>query len=141
MSQPHTFTSPESLQEFASQFAKKLPGGSVVVLSGDLGAGKTTFVKGLARGLGIKNHITSPTFLVMRTYPVPGKKCTLYHADAYRLGGAQELLDIGFDEILGHKQSIVVVEWGEKFPELLPKNTKHLHFKIVNRTTRTLTIR
>jgi tRNA threonylcarbamoyladenosine biosynthesis protein TsaE len=92
-------------------------GGDVIVLAGDLGAGKTTFTQGLARGLGIDDHVTSPTFVIARVHPNPGDAPDLVHVDAYRLGSAVELDDLDLDTDLD--RSVVVVEWGEGLVEQL----------------------
>ncbi len=90
--------------------AKSLPGGSVVALYGDLGAGKTAFVRGMARGMGISCRVSSPTFTIVNEYSGGGKE--LLHFDMYRLGGAQELLDIGWDDYLA-RGAVCAVEWSE----------------------------
>ncbi len=89
--------------------------GDLVVLTGDLGAGKTTFVKGLARGLGVKEAVTSPTFTIVQHY---AGRLPLAHVDVYRLERIQELHDLGFEELLEH--DVVVVEWGEAIARVLP---------------------
>lgn len=110
---------------FAKKFAKSLRGGEVVGLIGELGAGKTVFVKGLARGLGVRQEIHSPTFLLMKIYNVrpstnSGHKIKhLCHVDAYRLTGTDELIDVGLTEWLGKDNIVTVIEWADKVPELL----------------------
>ncbi len=135
----YTIDSDVAMQKFAAKMAKKVAPGTVLVLTGDLGAGKTTFVKGLAAGLGIEDHITSPTFLIMKSYPVPGRDLTLYHIDGYRMRDAQELLDLGFDEILQNPKAIIAFEWGERFPGILPKGYRQLEFVYRDRATRGVT--
>ena len=114
---------------FAEKFAKKLKGGEVIGLTGDLGAGKTVFVKGLAKGLGIKENIQSPTFLLMKIYGAKAqtqrrkisksadakaqKIKFLAHIDAYRLKSGEDLIDIGVMDWLGKKDAITVIEWIE----------------------------
>jgi tRNA threonylcarbamoyladenosine biosynthesis protein TsaE len=108
--------------EFAEKFAHKLRGGEVIGLIGELGAGKTVFVKGLARGLGIRQIIHSPTFLLMKIYKVKSEKLkvkSLIHVDAYRLMGADELIDVGLLDWLGRKNVVTVIEWADKVKELL----------------------
>ncbi|MFH2136759.1 MAG: tRNA (adenosine(37)-N6)-threonylcarbamoyltransferase complex ATPase subunit type 1 TsaE, partial [Patescibacteria group bacterium] len=117
---------------FAEKFAKGLRGGEVVGLVGELGAGKTVFTRGLARGLGIKERIQSPTFLLMKIYNVSpptglprrqagsGHKIkTLVHVDAYRLSGAGELVGIGILDWFGRADTVTVIEWADKVQELL----------------------
>lgn len=91
--------------------------GDVLSLSGDLGAGKTTFVQGLAVGLNVTEWVTSPTFILMKEYQ--GARFPLFHLDVYRLNTAQEVLDLGIDDYLDPR-GVVVVEWGEMIEPLLP---------------------
>ena len=110
-------TSPEATKQLASTLAPYLRAGDVVVLEGDLGAGKTQFVQGVAAGLGIRDQVTSPTFNILLSYPEGS--LPLYHFDLYRLEHPDELEDIGyFETIDGDGASFV--EWGEKFPSALP---------------------
>ena len=92
------------------RFAANLPDGSVVAMYGELGAGKTAFVRGMARGMGIACRVSSPTFTIVNEYE--GKKRTLIHIDMYRLGGADELFDIGWEDYLA-RGAVCVVEWSE----------------------------
>ena len=99
----------------AQNLAKKLSGGEVLGLIGDLGAGKTVFTRGLAQGLGIKNNINSPTFVLMKVYPVQqGKIKNFVHIDAYRIKNLQDLLAIGIEDYLYQPDSIVVIEWADR---------------------------
>ncbi len=95
--------------------ARRLPGGSVVALYGGLGAGKTAFVRGMARGMGISCRVSSPTFTIVNEYSGGGRE--LLHFDMYRLSGAQELLDIGWDDYLA-RDTVCAVEWSENVEEL-----------------------
>ncbi len=108
-------------------FAARLKGGDVVALDGDLGAGKTHFCKGLAAGLGSDDEVTSPTFALVQEYR--GGKWPVFHFDWYRLEDAGELLGIGWEDYLD-EGGIILVEWSEKFPALLPPSTYVLAFRI-----------
>jgi len=103
----------EGLKEtkrFAKSFAKSLVGGETILLVGDLGAGKTTFTQFLAKELGVKEAVTSPTFNIVKEYD--GKKMKLYHFDMYRIEDASELQEIGAEDILyGNEHDVVIVEW------------------------------
>ncbi len=111
--------------------------GDVLVLAGDLGAGKTTFVQGLAKGLGIVERVTSPTFILMKEYP--GGRFPLMHLDVYRLDKVQQVIDLGIDEYLDPSY-VVAVEWGDKVEPLLPQD--HLKVEITHdhEDTRTITL-
>ncbi len=113
--------SPEDTAEIGRRLGEILRPGDVVVLSGPLGAGKTALTQGIARGLGVTDYVTSPTFTLVNEYrpPRPGAHPPLYHVDLYRTTGAAEALDLGLDEYLGG-QGVTVVEWPERAPEALP---------------------
>lgn len=107
------------------KIAKTLCGGEVLALTGDLGAGKTTLIKGIAQGLGIKKIITSPTFVLMKIYSINKAQRTIHklvHLDCYRLKSAQDILNIGAQEYFGRPDTVVVIEWAEKIKPILPKN-------------------
>lgn len=109
------------------RFAKKLRGGDVVLLYGELGAGKTTFTKGIAQGLGVTQNITSPTFTLMGVYS--GEKYQLCHIDTYRLKNADELRAIGAEDFIGDSKTITIIEWPEEIAALLKKiKTKKVRF-------------
>lgn len=114
----------------AASFAKKLSSGGSFVLSGDLGSGKTTFMQGVALGLGIKDHITSPTFVLAKEYKIKkhGKIRKLIHADAYRLSGPEDFLNLGgFD--YKDDATLVFVEWGEKVQGAMSKDAGLIRFR------------
>ena len=96
-------------EQIGAEFAKELPGGTVVAMYGDLGAGKTAFTRGMARGMGIDAHVNSPTFTIVNEYP--GKR-ELIHFDMYRLSSSDELFDIGWEDYLA-RGAVCVVEWSE----------------------------
>ncbi|NCO66517.1 MAG: tRNA (adenosine(37)-N6)-threonylcarbamoyltransferase complex ATPase subunit type 1 TsaE [Candidatus Aquicultor secundus] len=108
--------SPEETWELARKLAPILSSGDVINLSGDLGAGKTVFSKGLAVGLGIDEPVTSPTFTLIKEYM---GRLPLYHFDVYRLSSPEEMEELGFDEYF-YGDGVSVVEWGDKIEELLP---------------------
>jgi tRNA threonylcarbamoyladenosine biosynthesis protein TsaE len=100
---------PEATEEAAARLARHLRRGDLLLLEGEMGAGKTTFVRGLASGLGVAGDVMSPTFQLVRVYPGPVQ---LAHVDLYRLADAAEVADLGLDELLD--DGAVVVEWGER---------------------------
>lgn len=103
--------STEETERIGEELARKLSGGAIISFSGDLGAGKTAFVRGLARGLGITERVTSPTFTIVNEYE--GGVFPLFHFDLYRLGGSDELYDIGWEDYLA-RNGICAVEWSER---------------------------
>jgi tRNA threonylcarbamoyladenosine biosynthesis protein TsaE len=111
--------SSEETKSLGNLLAPLLVPGDVLVMSGDLGAGKTTFVQGLAKGLGIVERVTSPTFVLMKEYQ--GGRFPLMHLDVYRLARVQDVIDLGIDEYLDPSY-VVVVEWGDKVEPLLPQD-------------------
>ena len=124
-----TTSSAEQTIKIGQKLAFNLTGGDILLLHGDLGAGKTTLVKGLAIGLKIKEGITSPTFTLMNVYNT--KKFKLVHIDTYRLKNADELLEIGVEDYLGDKNTVCVIEWPEKIASLL-KNKKIISVDITH---------
>ncbi|MBT8484659.1 MAG: tRNA (adenosine(37)-N6)-threonylcarbamoyltransferase complex ATPase subunit type 1 TsaE [Phycisphaerae bacterium] len=115
-----TSAGPAATEAIATRLALGLQGGDVVALSGPLGAGKTCFVRGLARGLGLDSReVSSPTFVLRQEY-VRGT-VRLAHLDAYRLGGEEELESVGWDELLAERDAIIAVEWPERIAASLPE--------------------
>ena len=107
------------MHDFAAGRAEALHGGEVLALCGDLGAGKTHFTQGLANGLGIDaSAVTSPTFTLIQEYG--GGRLPIFHFDFYRMESAEEVLAIGWEEYLDEDHGVIIVEWANKFPELLP---------------------
>ncbi|MCL5010910.1 MAG: tRNA (adenosine(37)-N6)-threonylcarbamoyltransferase complex ATPase subunit type 1 TsaE [Patescibacteria group bacterium] len=114
----------------------------VLALRGNLGSGKTTFVQGLAKGLGVKNEINSPTFVIMKKFKIQNSKFktfkNFYHIDCYRLNKPEEILSLGWQEIIANPKNIVAVEWPGKIKKFLPKQTTCLIFKFVNKNQRSI---
>ncbi len=127
--------SAEQTFELGRSFAAQLGAGDVVALDGDLGAGKTHFIKGLAVGLGYDGGVTSPTFTLIHEYT--GGRLALYHFDFYRLDSDDEALRIGLDEYLD-AGGVVAIEWAGRFPALLPRGTRWLKFHAAAGDERTI---
>ena len=109
---------------FGEQLAKALSAGDVIAFTGDLGMGKTAFVRGLARGLGCRSHVSSPTFTIVNEYngPIP-----LFHFDMYRLHSSEELFDIGWEDYLS-RGGICAVEWSERVADAFDPDVIRIHF-------------
>lgn len=129
----------DETKDFAADFAKNLNGGDVLCLYGNLGSGKTTFVQGLAKGLGIKRRIFSPTFIIARSYKIDDGY--FYHTDLYRTQTKQDLLELGIDEIVKDNKNIVCIEWAEKMGDMLPEKRIELYFKYIDEDKREITIK
>ena len=114
--------SEQETEELGAALAGRLKAGDVVAYRGDLGAGKTAFTRGLARGLGCHGRVTSPTFTIVNEYEGP---TPLFHFDLYRLGGEEELWDIGWEDYLA-RNGVCAVEWSEIAPGALPENTVYV---------------
>lgn len=129
--------SAKETQTFARKFAQGLKGGEVLCLYGDLGFGKTTFMQGVADGLGIKGRVVSPTFLIMRQYT---GKFLLYHIDLYRIQHPEEIIDLGIMDLMHDPRAIVAVEWPERLGNFIPEKHIDIHFGYNGETNRTITI-
>lgn len=125
-------------KQLAAKLAKEIDHG-VVALVGDLGAGKTTFTQGFAEGLGIKDKIISPTFVLIRQHQIPGIQKVLYHLDLYRLEELNDIKQLAINELLVDG-NIVLVEWAEKAKEILPPETIWINFKNLNENSREITV-
>jgi len=122
-------TSVTETQSFAADLANSLPAGIVIALIGNLGSGKTTFTQGFAKGLGINEHVGSPTFKLVSEYD--GQKVKLIHVDAYRLEGIDDFLNIGGGDILATPCAMILIEWGDKLESILPPDAIRISFKRV----------
>lgn len=154
----------EETEKFARDFVLKLTPkkdeATLVALSGELGSGKTTFVQFVARALGVKENITSPTFVLIKNYQftkgdfnfpfekggVPmdigtGDFKILYHVDAYRLESGAELAKLGFEEIVANPQNLIFLEWPENVAEVLPNDILTIKFSFVDEATRAIEYR
>ena len=115
-----TTTSANATTKIGLKLAKKLKNGQIFALYGDLGGGKTCFTKGLARGLGIKRRITSPTFVLMKVYNIKkGWLRHFCHVDAYRLKKPSDIIEVGLKEYLGRPDTVVAIEWADKLKKIL----------------------
>ncbi|WP_327401894.1 tRNA (adenosine(37)-N6)-threonylcarbamoyltransferase complex ATPase subunit type 1 TsaE [Streptomyces sp. NBC_01288] len=130
-----TVNSPEQMRELGLRLAKLLRAGDLVMLTGELGAGKTTLTRGLGEGLGVRGAVTSPTFVIARVHPSLGDGPPLVHVDAYRLGGGlDDMEDLDLDVSL--PESVIVVEWGEgKVEELTDDRLSLVIHRAVGDTT------
>ena len=122
----------DETKKLASNFASEIKGGEVVLLSGDLGAGKTTFTKFVFESLGVNEVVNSPTFAILKSYD---GKFKLHHFDTYRIT-LEEAIESGFDEIFQEKDSVIFVEWSENISQLLPEKTIKVNIKYLSENER-----
>lgn len=134
-----TLSTTKATQELAEKIASKLKGGDVVALYGDLGSGKTTFSGFLVKALKIVARVQSPTFVLLRKYISKNPESTIKgvnHFDLYRLTSIDELLDIGFEEVLADDLFVTLIEWPELAENLLPKNCIKIKFEVLGENER-----
>ena len=129
--------SPEATERAGVELAARLRPGDVVGLSGALGAGKTCFIRGLCRGLGVTQTVSSPTFVLVNQY---AGRAPVYHVDAYRTESLTELIDLGFDELVSG-EGVTIVEWAEKLTPLLPPDTIRVHIEGLGDEPRRISVR
>lgn len=130
-------------KEIARKVSRVKPKMKAVILAlrGELGSGKTTFVQGFARGLGIKEKIFSPTFILIRRHTLQDMRYkNFYHIDCYRLKKPKELLGLDFKDIISNPQNIVAVEWAEKVKRTMPRGSIKIKFKFIGKNTRQIEI-
>ena len=114
---------------------------TLLSLSGELGSGKTTFVQYLGKTLGVAEHITSPTFVILKNYLLENQPFKRFvHIDAYRLTKGEELLSLGWKQIINDPDNLVVIEWPEHVKEVLPENIHKILFEHISQNTRTITL-
>jgi len=123
-------------QAIGEALGARLGPGAVVACTGELGAGKTCFLQGLARGLGVTGDVTSPTFVLINQYR---GRLPVHHLDAYRTGSLTELVDLGVEEVL-HGDGVTVIEWADKLLPLLPAGTIRVHLEGLGDEPRQITI-
>jgi len=131
-------------EKIAQELSDTVGGKTAIVLGlqGNLGGGKTTFLQGFAKGLGIKEKILSPTFVILKRFQVPGFRFQdFYHIDCYRLKNEKDILELGFNDIIKDSRNIVAVEWSEKIKKVLPKNTIFIEFKFIDNKTREISFK
>lgn len=138
-----TTHSAEETRDFGKKLAGEILPGTLLCLSGDLGAGKTTLVQGLLEGLGAKRPYVSPTFVIMKQYDLLSPSITgitrVYHADAYRVE-AKDFTEIGFAEWCADKQGLVILEWPERITNILPEKKVDIVLTSISETERKIKI-
>ena len=141
--------STEEMEAHAAVFIKNITENTkrrteavVIGLYGELGSGKTTFVKGIAKAYGLTQTVTSPTFVIEKIYKIDNKRFNyLIHIDAYRLESGDELLTLGWDKILSDLKNIIFIEWPENVKEILPTSMLKIYFTFVDEHTRKIEIK
>jgi tRNA threonylcarbamoyladenosine biosynthesis protein TsaE len=127
----------EETTALAKEFVSELKGGEIIVLDGELGAGKTFFIKKGLESLGISN-VSSPTFALINEYY---GKIKVYHFDFYRIKNVNELYDIGYDDYLNDDEAIIFIEWGNLFPQILPQKRIDIEIKVFDDFSREINIK
>lgn len=128
----------EETKSLGEKLAKELKPGDFLAFYGNLGSGKTTFIQGLAKGLGIKRRIISPTFIIVRHYKL--NKGNFYHIDLYRTETKNDLLSVGLDEVIEDRNNIIALEWAEKLGDLLPQKRYEIDCKYIDEYKREIKI-
>ena len=128
--------SPAETEAIGQQFAEEIGVGSISALNGDLGSGKTVFVKGLVAGLGSRADVTSPTFTILHEYR--GGRLPVYHFDFFRVEDRQSIARLGLDDYF-FGDGVSVIEWGDRFPELIPQRARWILFEIKSANERAIT--
>ena len=127
------------------ELGKKCRGGEIFILNGDLGAGKTRLVQGLAQGLGVKAKVNSPTFNIIKVYSIKGavgnKRAKVFcHIDTYRLRSVHDLIFLGVEEFFSDPGTVTAIEWGEKVKEIWPKRAVVINIKMLDENSREISI-
>ena len=127
-------------EAFAAALARELPRGTVLTLDGDLGAGKTVFSRGFARGLGITEPVSSPTYTILQEYPLPSGGGMLYHLDLYRIADEVSALAFGVEEYLDDPASFALIEWPERIAGILPDDVLEVKLRHLSGNEREITV-
>jgi len=136
-------------QEFGKEVAEKIlkkennsKKAKILALKGDLGSGKTTFIQGFAKGLGIEEKILSPTFVIFKKFKIKNPDFYLfYHIDCYRLKNSEDLLTLGFKDFLNNPKNIIAIEWAEKIKDIIPNKKININFKMKGKDKREIKIK
>jgi len=143
MKKEYLSTSPAQTKRLGEKLAKEIlkkklkETAFVIGLEGELGGGKTTFLQGFAKGLGIKERILSPTFVILKRFKIKDLRFkNLYHIDCYRIEKPKELLNLGFKKIISNPENIVVVEWANRIKKIMPEDSAWIKFDFVDEKTR-----
>lgn len=142
--------SPGQTRRAGKSMARKILGGPakkqavILALTGNLGGGKTTFLQGFAQGLGVKQKVTSPTFVILKRFkvdsPASSRFKSFYHLDCYRLKKGKELLDLSLKEIISNPENIVAVEWADRVSSVLPEIVLRINFVFLDENRREIII-
>lgn len=137
MKKEYFSNSPKETEKIAEEFSKELKGGEVIAFTGNLGMGKTCFTRGLARGLGFKGEVTSPTFALINEYR--GGRLDVFHFDMYRVSGWDDLYSTGYFDYLD-EGGVTVVEWSENISSALSEDTIYINIEVTGESSRRITI-
>lgn len=136
--------SEQETAEFAADFAKTVSPGRCIALHGSLGAGKTVFARGFARGLGVRGHIPSPTFTIVQEYPVELENAAgqqlLFHMDLYRIADSAAALAFGIEEYLDDLNAVKLIEWSDRIADILPASTCNIFIEHVDENVRRIKV-
>lgn len=133
--------SAEETEKLAEKLAEKFKNGGIIALDGPLGAGKTTFSNGFAKGLGIKSKILSPTFVLMREYVLPFENdARFYHIDLYRLENKEDINSLGLTDLFANPKNIFLIEWAEKLTNLQKNKITKIKFIYLDESSRQITV-
>ncbi len=127
---------------FLKRWGMRRKGALVIGLKGNLGGGKTTFLQGFARGLGIREKILSPTFVIVKRFKIKDLRFkNFYHIDCYRINNLKEILDLGLKKIISDPKNIIVIEWADRIKKLIPETGTWVEFELVNKNIRKIMIK